>query len=191
VTDDSKPAERALDLLVYGPLGLALYVRDTVPTFLKVFASRGRSELRSRRRKVGDQASGARSIGEAALSFGPDVRRRVEDGLRSARELAEQAFSGFVVPGDGSSAAPDAQTAPRRAETGPDDRPPSATAVDATAQRAEAQALPIPDYDELSASQVVERLEGLPARDLAAVRGYEEAHRGRRTILFKIDQLVS
>jgi hypothetical protein len=27
--------------------------------------------------------------------------------------------------------------------------------------------------------------------DLAAVREYEAAHRGRRTILFKIDQLTS
>jgi len=191
VTDDHKPAERALDLLVYGPLGLALYVRDTVPTFLKVFASRGRSELKSHRRKVEEQASGARSLGESALSFGPDVRRRVEDGLRSARELAEQAFSGFVVPGAGSSAAPDAPATSRRAETAHDDRPEPASAVDTTAQRAEAQALPIPDYDELSASQVVERLDGLPVKHLAAVRAYEEAHRGRRTILFKIDQLVS
>jgi hypothetical protein len=189
VSDDQNPAERALDLLVYGPLGLAFYVRDTVPTFLKVFVSRGRSELQTRRRKVGNQASEARSLGEAALSFGPDVRRRVEDGLRSARELAEQAFSGLVVPGDGSSAAPDAPAASGRAARG--DRPEPASAVDTTAQRAEARALPITDYDELSASQVVERLEGLPTDDLAAVRAYEEAHRGRRTILFKIDQLVS
>lgn len=191
MTNDQKPAERALDLLVYGPVGLALYVRDTVPTFLKVFVSRGRSELQSHRRKVEDQAAGARSLGEAALGFGPDVRRRVEDGLRSARELAEQAFSGLVVPGDGSRAAPGTSATPGRAPAAPDERSAPVGAVDTTAQRAEAQALPIPDYDELSASQVVERLDGLPVNDLAAVRAYEEAHRGRRTILFKIDQLVS
>jgi hypothetical protein len=188
VSDDQKPTERALDLLVYGPLGLALYVRDTVPTFLKVFVSRGRSELQSHRRNLGNQASEARSLGETALSFGPEVRRRVEDGLRSARGLAEQAFSGLVVPGDGSSAAPDT---PGRSEAAPEERPGPAATVDTSTQRAEAQALSIPDYDELSASQVVERLDGLPVKDLAAVRAYEEAHRGRRTILFKIDQLVS
>lgn len=190
MSNDPKPAERALDLLVYGPLGLAFYVRDTVPTFLKVFVSRGRSELQSRRRKVENQAAGARSLGEAALSFGPDVRRRVEDGLRGARDLAEQAFSSFVVPGDGSSAAPDTPAAPGRTRAAPDERSAPVATVDTTAQRAEAQALPIPDYDELSASQVVERLDGLPVDELAAVRAYEEAHRGRRTILFKIDQLV-
>jgi hypothetical protein len=51
------------------------------------------------------------------------------------------------------------------------------------------EALPIPDYDELSASQVVERLEGLDRDSLEAVRRYESEHRGRNTILGKIAQL--
>ena len=51
-------------------------------------------------------------------------------------------------------------------------------------------ALAIPDYDELSASQVVERLEGLDPASLDAIRRYEGAHRGRNTILGKIAQLT-
>ncbi len=53
------------------------------------------------------------------------------------------------------------------------------------------ETLPIRDYDELSASHVVERLEGLAPADLVAVREYEQQHRGRRTILGKIEQLTS
>jgi hypothetical protein len=49
--------------------------------------------------------------------------------------------------------------------------------------------LPIPGYDALSASQVVERLAGLSSAELDAVRAYEGAHRNRRTILGKIDQI--
>jgi hypothetical protein len=49
--------------------------------------------------------------------------------------------------------------------------------------------LPIPGYDALSASQVVERLAGLSPAELDAVRTYEGAHRNRRTILGKIDQI--
>lgn len=49
--------------------------------------------------------------------------------------------------------------------------------------------LAIPDYDSLSAFQVMPRLEALDPDDLAAVRDYEEATRGRRTILNKIAQL--
>ncbi|HSH23144.1 MAG TPA: hypothetical protein VK975_03695, partial [Acidimicrobiales bacterium] len=49
--------------------------------------------------------------------------------------------------------------------------------------------LSIPDYDSLSASQVVPRLSSLTTSELAAVRAYEEAHRGRQTILHRIAQL--
>jgi hypothetical protein len=49
--------------------------------------------------------------------------------------------------------------------------------------------LAIPGYDALSASQVVQRLDGLAAGELEAVREYETATRGRRTILSKIAQL--
>ena len=52
-----------------------------------------------------------------------------------------------------------------------------------------AATLAIPDYDSLSASQVVPRLESLSAGELDAVRAYESSHRGRKTILNKIDQL--
>jgi hypothetical protein len=49
--------------------------------------------------------------------------------------------------------------------------------------------LAIPDYDALSASQVVPRLAGLAGDELDAVRRYEGANRGRKTILSKIAQL--
>jgi hypothetical protein len=49
--------------------------------------------------------------------------------------------------------------------------------------------LAIPDYDSLSALQVVDRLPGLTAPELEAVRAYESAHRGRKTILNKAAQL--
>ena len=51
--------------------------------------------------------------------------------------------------------------------------------------------LPIPGYDALSASQVVERLTGLDGNELDAVRDYETTHRNRRTILGKIEQLAA
>ena len=57
-------------------------------------------------------------------------------------------------------------------------------------QPASAADLPIREYDGLSASQVVSRLTGLTPGELRAVRGYEEASRGRRTILLAIDRLL-
>lgn len=53
----------------------------------------------------------------------------------------------------------------------------------------EAESLAVPDYDSLSASQVLPRLAALSAEELEAVRAYEDEHRGRRTVLARIAQL--
>lgn len=53
-----------------------------------------------------------------------------------------------------------------------------------------AAALPITDYDSLSASQVVSRLQGLSTGDLEAIRAYEAATRSRKTILNRVQQLL-
>lgn len=69
-----------------------------------------------------------------------------------------------------------------------------ATPADARAavdQVPSADELPIPGYDSLSASQVVPRLEALLPQELEAVRAYETAHRGRRTILNRIAQRLA
>ena len=53
-----------------------------------------------------------------------------------------------------------------------------------------AASLPITDYDSLSARQVVSRLQGLSTGELEAVRSYEAATRGRKTILNRVQQLL-
>ena len=58
-----------------------------------------------------------------------------------------------------------------------------------TASTMSAAALAIPQYDSLSAIQVVPRLEGLTDTELTQLRDYEVATRSRRTILAKISQL--
>jgi hypothetical protein len=58
------------------------------------------------------------------------------------------------------------------------------------AASASAADLPIPEYDGLSASQVVSRLTGLTPAELQAIRSYEESSRGRRTVIAAIDRLL-
>ena len=79
-----------------------------------------------------------------------------------------------VVAEDG----PVEAAAPVEPEVPVDDGPPVAV-----------ESLAIPDYDNLSASQVVPRLDGLRPDELEAVRRYESANRRRRTILNKVAQL--
>jgi hypothetical protein len=187
--DGHKAAERAVDLLVYAPVGVALYLRDTVPMFVNLFVSRGRAEVGQRRQYAESQVSQAKALGEYAFEFGgPKLREQVEKGIAAARKGAEAVLGGI---GEVSGPSPER---PASATTEP--KKPARPAADAGVEVSEegkpsATTLGIPDYDELSASQVVERLDGLQSSELAAVRTYEEAHRARRTILFKIEQLTS
>lgn len=84
--------------------------------------------------------------------------------------MADEPF--FGVPG---AASPGASAAPA---PGPSAAPASGP-----------EGLAIPGYDSLSASQVVQRLAGLSQDELDAVGSYEAAHRARRTILTRVNQL--
>jgi hypothetical protein len=196
VSDDAqKTAERAIDLLVYAPVGVALYLRDTVPTFVNLFVSRGRAELGQRRQQAQGQVQQAKAMGEFAVNFGgPKVREHVEKGIAMARKSAEAVIGGVAGESDLPDAAedvPPARHAPEPAAPSPSASSRQAGESTAASTAPTAATLGIPDYDELSASQVVERLDGLQAGELDAVRAYEEAHRARRTILYKIEQLSS
>jgi hypothetical protein len=68
------------------------------------------------------------------------------------------------------------------------DETPTPTAT-RRANAATSAALPINNYDTLSASQIVPRLAGLRPDELARVKAHENAHRRRRTILGRIAQL--
>lgn len=85
-------------------------------------------------------------------------------------------------PAGARKAAKTAKPAPSRAT-----RP---TKKAAPAKKASAADLPIREYDGLSGSQVVSRLTGLTPQELRAVQAYEEASRGRRTVLLAIDRLL-
>ena len=239
MADQKPPHDRALELLVYAPVGVALYVRDMLPTMMTIFVSRGKREVQSH---LPGQVPEPPPM--PAPPSPADVRRRIEEGIGLAKLFTEggltmargvagtgiglardvagsaaqaaQAAQGFVPPRPSPADSPlrppraPAAESPLRPprETAPaDDAPtgvgsaeaawppgdhtegaPTPAGGDASAPLVEA--LAIPDYDELSASQVVERLDGLDAASLDAIRRYESAHRGRNTILGKIAQLT-
>jgi hypothetical protein len=178
VPDDRPVTEKAVDLLVYGPIGLAMYVRDTAPSFLKLFVARGRSVVDDQRKTVEGHLGQARSVGEVASAYGgPQVWRVVSDRLAQARSRAEEALEALGTLA--STVEPPSAPPPAPA---PGPRPPAADGAGA--------GLAIPDYDQLSASQVVDRLEGLSRGELDVIRDYETRHRARNTVLGKIEQLT-
>lgn len=178
-TDSSgTPDQPGLDLgavveaVVYAPLGLVLEGRSLLPKLVE----RGRN-----------QVAMARIMGEFA------VRKGAEDLAAGAVDAQERVL-GLLGWGAGSPSPPPAAGSDRPGGSGGAAAPPPTAARVAPEDAAAAAeidpaSLPIPDYDLLSASQVVPRLESLDADELALVGRYEAGTRGRRTILAKVDQL--
>ena len=168
VSDDKNPIEHAVELAVLAPIGFALEAKRLLPTFVE----RGRQQVNM-----------ARVIGQFAVAHGQTTASKKLTDVQAQAEsiLAEFGLSGSngsveaPAPFDGPPSAPVAQAAEVAA--------PGPRSSEAAAD------LPIADYDSLAASQVIPRLAGLSASELAAVEAYEQAHRGRKTILGKITQL--
>jgi hypothetical protein len=185
---------KVVDALVYGSLGLAAYLRDSAPSFVDLFVARGRREFDGARRAVESRLSGCDRS---------PVARRLTDGLgrvvTQAGDVVTQAAD-VVSAFAGTSAAPRTSTAPTATfpEVAPDGAPPTRGARPGSGTDPAIDLptdwptdLPIPGYDDLSASQVVPRLDGLDRAALEAVRAHEVGHRGRRTIITKIDHLLA
>jgi hypothetical protein len=138
-------------------------------------------------KKVTDSIGLARGVAEGGIGLARDVTGSALQGFLSFRNAAQQSGSASPTPSGPPTVAD--FTAPSTAAAADRAAAPAAGAAATSATAPEVESLPIPDYDELSASQVIERLEGLDAESLDAIRAYESSHRGRNTILGKIAQL--
>lgn len=162
-------ADRALDLLLYAPAGALLSAIEDMPAM----AAKGRARL-------DQEVRNARVVGRFAVDF----------GLRQVREQLEWLTGERPRPAPAApSTRAEAPAAPRRVagNAGGPAAPPRRVAPAAPASEAD---LAIPDYDTLSASQVVRRLDGLGEAELRAVARHERATRARRTILHRAEQLL-
>jgi hypothetical protein len=197
VSDDKSPIEQALDLFVYAPLGFALSFRE----FSKQAAEKGRQQVQVAKvmgqfaaQMAGQQAEqklgGARKQAEEVLgSFLPGGGRpsHVPPSPQQSTSVSTATRAEHVQTSAPASEAPVSAPADPGIRVATPDVPRSAPT--ATTPVPDAASLAIPAYDTLSASQVVQRLAGLSADELEAVRAYEAAGRARKTILNKVEQL--
>ena len=164
--------ERILDLLVFIPTGIAVSVVEELPKL----AARGRDRL-------GVRVSSARAVGQFAVKAGTDEFRRRSGGLFHK----PTAPGGPPAPGRPARPAGDGRRLPGHH---PAATPGPAGTRAGNGHVPEVSTLSIPGFDTLSASQVVQRLDGLNRVELVSVRAYEASTRGRRTILNRVDQLL-
>lgn len=210
MSDNKTPVDRAIELFVYAPIGFALEARSLLPQLVE----RGRQQLTGQvtmARVVGQfavqqgQAEAGKRVGavrrqaEAALGdlglLGPNgapppgrgaggAGGDGGDGRPAAEPAAERVAGTAATDGTAATAAATARSGGAAGEP-----PPPAEAPAAPRSAPDAGHLAIPDYDSLSASQVVPRLAGLSPEELEAVRAYESETRGRKTILNRVAQL--
>jgi hypothetical protein len=172
MADRRAAPDAVLDLLVFAPLGLAVRLADELPELARL----GRATTER-------QVASARVVGQLAVAYArQQVRSRLGPSTPRAPASSESpkgsAARARVLP-EGAAVATNSSTveaAPGPAKAPADARPP-------------ADALAIPGYDALAASQVVARLASLEPAELEAIEAYEAATRGRRTILNRIAQL--
>lgn len=193
--------ERTLGSVLRGPVIIALAARDASASVRDWSIS----SVRTLGDLLNERIDEARDAGETALTAKRlrELRERLADKVDEVRETGESAIGrrrtdvspktqvGQPEPSVPASAtngahSMDATNGASAAKARPVGDSAPAKAPDGL----DASALPIPDYDELSALQVVERLAGIPEAQLNDVRAYESARRSRRTILAKIDLLT-
>lgn len=210
MTADKTPIEeavdQALDAFVYAPIG---FLFDG-PARLPKLARNGRSQV-TNARMMGQFAvqMGRTEVSKRAGELdGPvvDLLRGLGfiDGpppgpapapTPTADSVPDKAEAPTGKQGSAKTAAPKKPSAAKKATTKPTAKKPATAAEKAAKESATASdaptaaSLPINDYDSLSASQVVSRLQGLSTGELEAVRSYEAATRGRKTILNRVQQL--
>lgn len=172
MSDDRSLTQRALDLIVYVPAGLALTVAEDLPQL----AERGRTQIEG-------QVRNAKVVGQLVVNLGQRELRR--------RFASTEAPPSATTPSPTTTTPPSATPSP--ATPPPATPSPATPSRPATASRPSptpAVGLAIPDYDTLSASQVVRRLDGLGRAELEAIYDHEAGDRHRRTILHRIQQLL-
>lgn len=176
--------EQAADVVFYAPVGFALEVRRLVPEL----AERGR-------RQVTFNWMVGRYAVRRARARADEVVDLVSETAGGLLDLAGIDLGGAEAPEHDAagSATSESEREPEAAAEPtvrlvPDSEP-GASAPSPAEPAPDPDDLAIPGYDTLSAFQVVPRLEGLGGDELEAVREYEHATRGRRTILSRIAQL--
>ncbi len=172
MAENRSPAERILDLIVFGPAGLALTAAEEFPKLV----DKGRNHLEG-------QVRTARLVGQVAVQMG----RRQLGQMASQRMSKPSATAADRPPSEPevqSPPAPQYAPAPAAAST-------VATSGSQVNGNGSLRPLAIPGYDSLSASQVVQRLAGLSQAELVDVRAHEQSHRHRRTILNRVEQLLA
>lgn len=161
------PFSKLVDIAFYAPVGILKLAADSMDRAVEVGEALVTSKL-----------TVAKAVGKFTSDYGfKEIKKRVQELAPYKTELLDEepeSDFGAAIEEIQADSSQDVRASELKAEC-----------------LISADELAIPGYDTLAASQVVQRLAGLNSVDLEAIASYETAHRGRRTILAKTEQLLS
>jgi hypothetical protein len=161
--------QRALELLVFAPVGVAVTLAEDLPGLI----GKGRERFES-------DISNARVVGQFVVRHGQ--RQLV---ARAGKLLHRERSDDVPDPSHTPPSTAGAPTTPTAATTASASTKPVADPADGAIVEGA-----LAGYDTLSASQVVRRLESLGPDELRALHRHEASHRNRRTILNRAHQIL-
>jgi hypothetical protein len=173
------PLRKTLDVCVFAPVGMAVTLAEELPEFV----DKGRQRVQL-------QLGNAMVVGRFVVTRG---QRKLSDRLDEVLHgMNEDLAAGTAGSQDGRAPGHD-RSDNRDRDRVTSYRPESPLVTPAAPPDPAAAAIvegALADYDTLSASQVVRRLESLGPDELHAVQRYEASTRNRRTILNRASQLL-
>lgn len=181
--EDIPLVERVIEATLFRPFEVAAQLAAVPPR-----------EVSSRVRQVRNDVRAARMLGKFAVDYGvrrlrAEVAARVENDS-DVRATPPRSDGGAVAPvaendridEQASAVAPPPDTDDAVEDEGSPDPSEQPAGIDP-------EQLALPDYDSLSAADIVGLLGALTQHERDAVEEYESANRRRRTVLGKLDQL--
>lgn len=153
--------------------------------------ARGSAPSEVSRYQEGGSATEGRSAGEEAHELAEDTQRSAIAAQReAAREEAEE------VGADEAGTSPEGEEirsaireSVRRSEEAAGREGPRAEAAPEET-RADAEGLPLEDYDSLSVNRVTQRLGELSVEEIEWLRDYEAENKGRRSLMERFDRRI-
>jgi len=167
--EDPNPVDQLVELFVYAPIGL-LYEYDEV---MERLVKRGKSQVQL-----------ARVVGQLAVSG-----RRAAGDANDLADVASTALTRIVADLGSLFGVPPSETgSPETGSSRAAEEPPPAPPA-ALPEPEGPQSLPIANYDDLKAKEVIPLLDSLSADQRAVIRSHEADGRARKTVLAKLDRL--
>lgn len=198
---DDEDVKKLLDYFVYAPIGVISSLADSIP-----------KAVENGRQVVETRGMAAKFMGKMAVDFAGSA---IKSQLDEAREnVGERVVS--VLPEPWSDLARFVLGIEDKAPAGnPSDSTPASTDVTPTDVKIEADVVAvvevpelkdgadptegqvegieeiIPSYETLSANQIVSKLDRLKGEELRSVLEFETSHRGRKTIIGRVTDLLA